>query len=101
MSLGPGIPTPLRPPPPENAERHRMLDGHRIRRRAVVGGVFTTNTGWKRRRRDYWTTFSRTTGIRFNFTVTPLLNCKTPANVTPISRQISPAFLPASACRNA
>ena len=75
---GPGHPTPLRPPLPENEGRHRILDGHRVRRRAVVDGAFTTNTGWKRRRRDYWTTFSRTTGIRFNFTVTPLLNCKTP-----------------------
>ena len=39
MSLGPGIPAPLRPPPPDNVERHRLADGHVLRRRAVLGGL--------------------------------------------------------------
>ena len=39
MSLGPGIPVPLRPPPPDNAVRHQLPDGHVVRRRAVLGGL--------------------------------------------------------------
>jgi len=39
MSLGPGIPAPLRPPPPENAEHHRPPNGHVVRRREVLGGL--------------------------------------------------------------
>ena len=36
---GPGIPAPLKPPPPENAGRHRLPDGHVVRCRAVLGGL--------------------------------------------------------------
>jgi putative transposase len=39
MSLGPGIPASLRPPPPENANHHRLPPGHVVRRRAVLGGL--------------------------------------------------------------
>jgi transposase InsO family protein len=39
MSLGPGIPAPLRPPPQKNAHPHRLPDGHVVRRRAVLGGL--------------------------------------------------------------
>jgi transposase InsO family protein len=39
MSLGPGIPAALRPTPPVNFERHRLQDGHVVRRRAVLGGL--------------------------------------------------------------
>jgi putative transposase len=39
MSLGPGIPAPLRPPPPENPEHHRLPAGYVIRRRAVLAGL--------------------------------------------------------------
>jgi putative transposase len=39
MSLGPGIPAPLRPPPPQAEHRHRLPDGHVVRRRGVLGGL--------------------------------------------------------------
>jgi putative transposase len=39
MSLGPGIPTPLRPPPPENVDRHCLPEGHVVRSRAILGGL--------------------------------------------------------------
>jgi transposase InsO family protein len=39
MSLGPGIPTALRRPAPESAERHRIPAGHAVRRAAVLGGL--------------------------------------------------------------
>jgi transposase InsO family protein len=39
MSLGPGIPSALRPQPPENAHRHRIPPGHAVRRAAVLGGL--------------------------------------------------------------
>ncbi len=64
MSLGPGIPMAFKPRPPENAERHRIPDGHRIRRRAVLGGLHREILARKRRPRDNCTKFSRTTGVR-------------------------------------
>ncbi len=39
MSLGPGIPAPLQPPPPQNHNRHQLPRGHVVRRRAVLGGL--------------------------------------------------------------
>ena len=39
MSLGPGIPAALRPPPAASTERHRLPNGHRVRSRAVLGGL--------------------------------------------------------------
>ena len=39
MSLGPGIPAPLRPPVAEGAHRHRLPSGHVVRRAAVLGGL--------------------------------------------------------------
>jgi transposase InsO family protein len=39
MSLGPGVPALLRPPRPENVERHRIPAGHVVRRKAVLGGL--------------------------------------------------------------
>ena len=39
MSLGPGIPAALRPPPAETTERHRLPDGHTVGCRAVLGGL--------------------------------------------------------------
>jgi putative transposase len=38
MSLGPGIPAALRPPPPESAHRHRIPAGYLVRRAAVLDG---------------------------------------------------------------
>jgi hypothetical protein len=37
MSLGPGIPAPLYPSPPQTEDRHRLPHGHRVRRKAVRG----------------------------------------------------------------
>ena len=37
MSLGAGVPAARRPPPLENAERHRLPDGYVVRRRALAG----------------------------------------------------------------
>src|SRR6266849_4490822 len=39
MSLGPGIPAPLKPSPPHSEHRHRLPPGHRVRRKAVLGGL--------------------------------------------------------------
>ena len=39
MSLGPGIPLALRPPPPESTNRHSIPAGHAVRRAAVLGGL--------------------------------------------------------------
>jgi len=39
MSLGPGIPAPLHPSPPQTEHRHRLQQGHRMRRKAVLGGL--------------------------------------------------------------
>lgn len=39
MSLGPGIPAPLHPSPPDSEHRHRLPPGHRVRRKAVLGGL--------------------------------------------------------------
>jgi hypothetical protein len=39
MSLGPGIPAALSPQPPESAHRHRIPEGHPVRRAAVLGGL--------------------------------------------------------------
>lgn len=39
MSLGPGIPAPLRPPAPESAHRHRIPADHVVRRGAILGGL--------------------------------------------------------------
>jgi transposase InsO family protein len=39
MSLGPGIPASLHPSPPETEHRHRLPGGHRVRRKAVLGGL--------------------------------------------------------------
>jgi putative transposase len=39
MSLGPGIPAPLHPSPPQTEHRHRLPQGHRVRRKAVLGGL--------------------------------------------------------------
>jgi putative transposase len=39
MSLGPGIPAPLHPSPPQSEHRHRLPGGHRVRRQAVLGGL--------------------------------------------------------------
>jgi putative transposase len=39
MSLGPGIPAPLYPSPPLTKDRHRLPHGHRVRRKAVLGGL--------------------------------------------------------------
>jgi putative transposase len=39
MSLGPGIPSPLTPSPPYSEHRHRLPPGHRVCRKAVLGGL--------------------------------------------------------------
>jgi len=39
MSLGPGIPVPIHPAPPEAEHRHRLPQGYQVRRRAVLGGL--------------------------------------------------------------
>ena len=39
MSLGPGIPAPVCPSPPENTECHRIPAGHVIRSKPVLGGL--------------------------------------------------------------
>jgi putative transposase len=39
MNLGPGIPAPLFPAPPQTEHRHRLPGGHRVRRKAVLGGL--------------------------------------------------------------
>jgi len=39
MSLGPGIPAPLYPSPPQTEHRHRLPQGHRVCRKAVLGGL--------------------------------------------------------------
>jgi transposase InsO family protein len=39
MSLGPGIPSPIHPSPPQSEHRHRLPQGHRVRRKAVLGGL--------------------------------------------------------------
>lgn len=39
MSLGPGIPAPLRPHSQENAHRHCLPAGHVVRRVAILGGL--------------------------------------------------------------
>jgi putative transposase len=39
MSLGPGIPDPLHPSPPQTEHRHRLPGGHRVRCKAVLGGL--------------------------------------------------------------
>jgi hypothetical protein len=39
MSLGPGIPAPLTPSPPENPHRHRLPANQMIRSKAVLGGL--------------------------------------------------------------
>ncbi len=39
MSLGPGIPAPLYASPPQTEHRHRLPQGHRVRRKAVLGGL--------------------------------------------------------------
>jgi hypothetical protein len=40
MSLGPGIPAPLHPAPPQTEHRHRLPQGYRVRRKkAVLGGL--------------------------------------------------------------
>ena len=44
MSLGPGIPAPVRPRPQENAHRHRIPAGRVVRRVAILGGLH----------HDYW-----------------------------------------------
>jgi putative transposase len=39
MSLGPGIPAPLRPPAQKSTPRHAIPAGHMVRRTAVLGGL--------------------------------------------------------------
>jgi transposase InsO family protein len=39
MSLGPGIPAPAHPAPPENGHRHSMAVGHVILSKPVLGGL--------------------------------------------------------------
>jgi transposase InsO family protein len=39
MSLGPGVPAPLTPSPPENPHRHRLPTDQMIRSKAVLGGL--------------------------------------------------------------
>jgi len=39
MSSGPGIPAPLSPSPPYSEPRHRLPSSHRVRRKAVPGGL--------------------------------------------------------------
>jgi putative transposase len=39
MSLGPGTPAPLYTSPPQAEHRHRFPQGHRVRRKAVLGGL--------------------------------------------------------------
>jgi transposase InsO family protein len=39
MGLGPAIPAPLRPPPPETPDRHCLPPGHVVRSRAILGGL--------------------------------------------------------------
>jgi len=39
MSLGPGIPFPLHPAPPQSEHRHRLPRGHRVHSKAVLGGL--------------------------------------------------------------
>ena len=39
MSLGPGIPAPLTPAPPESPHRHRFPVGDVVRSKAVLGGL--------------------------------------------------------------
>jgi putative transposase len=39
MSLGPGIPAPIHPSPPQNEYRHQLPQGHRVCRKAVLGGL--------------------------------------------------------------
>jgi transposase InsO family protein len=39
MSLGPGIPAPLRPPPSESVHRHSIPVGHSLRSVAILGGL--------------------------------------------------------------
>ena len=39
MSLGPGIPAPVYPSPPESTDRHRIPAGHVIRSKPVLGGL--------------------------------------------------------------
>jgi hypothetical protein len=38
MSLGPGIPAPIHPSPLQTEHRHQLPQGHRVRRKAVLGG---------------------------------------------------------------
>ncbi len=38
-SLGPGIPSPVRPSPPMSGHRHRLPAGHVLRSKAVLGGL--------------------------------------------------------------
>jgi putative transposase len=38
-SLGPGIPSPIRPSPPMSGHRHRLPAGHVLRSKAVLGGL--------------------------------------------------------------
>jgi putative transposase len=39
MSLGPGIPAPLHPSPPNSGHRYRLPRSHRVRSKAVLGGL--------------------------------------------------------------
>jgi transposase InsO family protein len=39
MSLGPGIPAPLYPSPPQTEHRHRLPQGHGVRGNAVLDGL--------------------------------------------------------------
>jgi putative transposase len=39
MSLGPGIPAPTRPAPPMATNRHTIAAGHKVKSRAILGGL--------------------------------------------------------------
>jgi putative transposase len=39
MTLGPGIPAPLHPSPPQSEHRHQLPPGHRLRCKPVLGGL--------------------------------------------------------------
>jgi putative transposase len=39
MTLGPGIPAPLHPSPPQSDHRHQFPSGHRLRCKPVLGGL--------------------------------------------------------------
>jgi hypothetical protein len=39
MSLGPGVPAPDHPSPPQTEDRHRLPTGHRVCCKAVLGGL--------------------------------------------------------------